>query len=104
VDLRVGTEDVVVGEDVPEAELLDALGVRTDGAHVGTDLGLGEHGADLHGSVLPAKLARVTAGLLVDRIDVTVLLDGQAVIYLFCGLAALLLVAPLGDGVEVSTA
>ena len=36
VDLRVGAEDVVVGEDVPERELLDALGVRTDGVHVGT--------------------------------------------------------------------
>ncbi len=51
-----------------------------------------------------AGLGTVTAGVLVDRIDVTVLLDGQAVIYLLCGLAGLLLVAPLGDGVEVSTA
>jgi MFS family permease len=51
-----------------------------------------------------AGLGTVTAGLLVERIDVTVLLDGQAVIYLLCGLAGLLLVAPLGDGVEVSTA
>jgi hypothetical protein len=46
---RVGAEDVLVGEQVSEAEVLDALGVGADGARVGADLGLGEDDTDLHG-------------------------------------------------------
>ena len=61
-------------------------------------------------STVGAGLGTVTAGLLADRIDVTVLLDGQAAIYLLCGLAGLLLVAPWAtawgslDGMSSSSA
>ena len=50
-----------------------------------------------------AGLGTLAAGLLADRVDVTYLLDGQAAVYVLCGLAGFALVAPLGRGVEVST-
>ena len=49
-------------------------------------------------AAIGAAVGTVTAGLLVDHVDVTYLLDAQASVYLVCGLAGLLLVAPLGDG------
>lgn len=44
----IGTEDVVVGQQVGEAQLLDPLNVGTDRAAVGANLGLREHDAYIH--------------------------------------------------------
>ena len=49
-----GAEDVVVGDDVAEAEPLGGLGVVADGDRVVADLGGGEHGSELHGVILAA--------------------------------------------------
>jgi hypothetical protein len=46
---RIRAEDVVVGEYVAEAQLLDLLGVGADRAAVSADLGLRENNACLHG-------------------------------------------------------
>ena len=48
VHLGIGAEHVVVGQQVLEAELLDALRVRADRAPIGADLRLREHDTDLH--------------------------------------------------------
>ena len=48
VNRRVGTDHVVVGEQVGVAELLDALGVCAHRADVATEFRLGEHHADAH--------------------------------------------------------
>ena len=55
VDRRVGAEHVVIGEEVPVAERLDALGVGAHGAGVAAQLGLREDDADLHGHGLPGR-------------------------------------------------
>jgi MFS family permease len=47
-----------------------------------------------------AAAGTLTAGVLVDHVDVTLILDGQAAVYVLCGLAGLLFVAPLGRGVS----
>ncbi len=46
--LSLGADDVVVDEQVGCAELLQTLRVGSDGAWVGADLAVGEHGAELH--------------------------------------------------------
>jgi predicted MFS family arabinose efflux permease len=45
------------------------------------------------GGAVGSALGTLAAGILVDRVDVTFLLDGQACIYLACGAIALLVVA-----------
>jgi hypothetical protein len=48
MDVGVRPDDVVVGQDVLETEILDALPVPTEGTHVGADLGLREDDTDAH--------------------------------------------------------
>ena len=50
--LPIRAEHVVVGEQVVEAELLDALRELPDTADVGADLRLREDGAELHRQAL----------------------------------------------------
>lgn len=45
------------------------------------------------GAAVGSALGTLVAGVLVDRVDITYLLDGQACIYLACGAIALLFVA-----------
>ncbi len=46
--LGVGTQHVVIGQQMGEAKLLDPLGVSADGTSIGADLGLRENDTDLH--------------------------------------------------------
>ena len=48
VNRRIGTDHVVVCEQMGVAELLDALGVCTRGADIATEFSLGEDHADAH--------------------------------------------------------
>jgi hypothetical protein len=56
VDVRVGTEHVVVHQDVAVAEFLDALGVCPHGAWVAAEFGLGKCHSDAHVVILPARV------------------------------------------------
>ena len=75
VDLRVRAEDVVVGKDVGEPELLDVPRVTCDRAGLVADLGLGKYDSDLHPRI-PALLGsahrrepRLHFGDALDRVD-----------------------------------
>ncbi len=48
VDRRIGAQHVVVGQDVGEAKLLDALPERADSAAIWSDLGLRKYDANIH--------------------------------------------------------
>jgi hypothetical protein len=52
VDRRVGADDVVVRQDVGEAELVDSFAVGAKRADLTAELGLGEHDTDAHVNVL----------------------------------------------------
>src|SRR5260370_38748440 len=56
MDRRVRAEDVVVGQDVSEAQFLDSKSVRAHGAGVGADLRLREHDTDAHPSPPEGRL------------------------------------------------
>jgi hypothetical protein len=58
MDLRVGTHDVVVYENVAVAEFLDALGVRAHGARISAEFGLRKRHSNSHVLVLPARFTR----------------------------------------------
>ena len=61
VHRRVGAHDVVVGEDVREAQFLDALPIRAYGCGVSTKLGLREYHTNAHSQfnrAVPRNLPR----------------------------------------------
>lgn len=70
--------------------IVTATQVFTPPRHLGRMIGSMDAAA-----ALGAALGTVAAGVLVDHVDVRLLLDGQAGVYVLCGVAALLLVAPL---------
>ena len=56
--LRVGTEHVIVHEQMLETETLDRLRIGADAARIGADLGLWEDNAKLHLHLLLIPVSR----------------------------------------------